>query len=125
MNFVFSLEIYPFDIMVSIGETDEELGARLREVGINEIEDNIWHYENTGLGRSVSFPNNQTLLRLRNKPETGLDHGTLAHEIFHICEFVLSKINIPLTRDSDEAYAYLIGFVTKRIYEEVFSEEPE
>jgi hypothetical protein len=125
MNFIFSLEIYPFDVMVSIGENDEELKEKLNEVGVDAEGDNNWHYEATGLGRAISFPGNQTLLRLRNKPETTADYGTLAHEIFHICEFILHKVGINLTRDSDEAYAYLIGFVTRKIYESIFIEETE
>ncbi len=123
MNFIFSLEVYPFDVMVSVGETDEELKEKLNYVGIEPEGDNNWHYEFLGLGRTVSFPSGQSLLRLRNKPETVDEYGMLAHEIFHVCEFILHKIGLNLTRESDEAYAYLIGFVTKKVYEQIFSEE--
>lgn len=36
------------------------------------------------------------------------DHGALAHEAFHCAEHILSERGQRLTRDSTEAYAYLI-----------------
>jgi hypothetical protein len=125
MNFIFSLEVYPFDVMVSVGQTDDDLKEILKGVGVDPNLDDNWRYEQTGVWRAISFPGNQTLLRLPNKPESVDEHGTLAHEIFHVCDFILHKVGVTLTRESDEAYAYLIGFVTKKIYEHLFAEESE
>ena len=50
-----------------------------------------------------------------NLPKDIKGLSILAHEIFHIANFTLEKAGINLTSDSDEAYSYLIEFLTKKI----------
>lgn len=52
-------------------------------------------------------------------PKSVTDYGTLAHEIFHAVTFILTRIGMSLTNESDEAYAYLIGYLTKEIYKHI------
>ena len=57
------------------------------------------------------------LLWLKQKPPFPAYHmGCLVHEIFHCTEFILSKVGIKLSNKSDEAYAYLIGYITENIF---------
>lgn len=45
------------------------------------------------------------------------DHmGTLAHEIFHAADLILREKGLRLDDSSDEAWAYLIGYITKQFY---------
>lgn len=46
-------------------------------------------------------------------------HGWLAHEVFHAVTFLFHRIGMRLSRKSDEAYAYAIDDLTRRIYEEM------
>lgn len=43
-------------------------------------------------------------------------HRTLGHEIFHAGYKALDAMGFTLTDDSQEAYAYLIGFITEQFY---------
>ena len=44
------------------------------------------------------------------------DFVTLNHEIFHCTIFILKRIGVSLSDDSEEAYAYLYEYITKMIY---------
>ena len=48
-----------------------------------------------------------------------LDHETIAHEIFHLVILIMHGVQIPITVDGHEAHAYLCGWITKWVYEEL------
>lgn len=62
------------------------------------------------------FPTGQTLLWLNEKPNSVSGLATLNHEIFHCACFILERVGIVYSESSDEAYAYLIEYLTKQIY---------
>lgn len=118
MNFIIDLVVYPFDFMVSVAQTDAELKKALRKYNITDP---------TGIERinneeakCVNFEGNQTLIRLYKYPKTAFDYGNLQHEIFHGVQFLFFKINLPLTVESGEAYAYLIDYLTTEIYKRLW-----
>lgn len=57
------------------------------------------------------------ILWMPKKPETAQDWGFLSHEIFHTAYAVMRKIGVTPSDDSEEVYAYLISYLTKRIIE--------
>ena len=122
LNFIIPLVIYPFDVMVSIGETHEELNKRLKRYDISLDQEESDHFDRTSLqGRTILFPTGQTILRLKKVPETPFEYGVLAHEIFHAATFILHRVGIKLElQTSDEAYSYLIGYLTAEIYIKIF-----
>lgn len=114
LNFIIPLVVYPYDIMVSIGETDKQLEKELLKFGIS------WDnkFKCSGAGRTVMTDNNQTIVRLGWWPESNKDLGTLQHEIFHAVSLIFDEIGMPLmVCTSCEAYAYLIGYLTEQIYD--------
>lgn len=117
INFILPLVVYPFDVMVSFGQSDDQLKDCLKKRGIKW--DEILEMPPTGLGRTAMLDGNQTILRLKDVPISVTDYGTLAHEIFHAVVFILDRVGIELCRQSDEAYAYLIGYITKEIYKRI------
>lgn len=118
-------EVYPFDVLISIGETDEQfvktIARNLPPDAIEELENDldIVKLGKTTLARTMMFETNQIVIRFKNKPITCKDHGVIAHELFHAAEFILRVIKTPLTPDSNEVYAYLIGFLTTKFYEKL------
>lgn len=50
-----------------------------------------------------------------------IDANTLAHEAFHATRFTMESIPIPLGDDSEEGWAYYIGWVAQCIFD--FAEE--
>lgn len=116
LNFVIPLVVYPFDVMVSIAEPNENLKKRLIKCGVNESEIDLDHSV-TNRGRCVMFSGNQTLIRVYVRPETPAQYSHLQHEVFHAVQFIMDRIGMPLTYESGEAYAYLVGYLTEKIYQ--------
>lgn len=117
VNRIIPLVVYPFDVMISIGQSDQELKKVLNKYGV-DVSDNVWHFRSpTSNGRTVMFPGNQTLIRLRHAPKTPKQKGEFAHEVFHAVTFVMDRIGMKLiVCKSDEAYSYLTGYLTEQVY---------
>lgn len=117
LNFIIPLVVYPFDVMVSMGQTDEQL-EKILDKYLIEAPDTTWKWHNeTAQGRFCILSSNQGLIKLRNIPETPVQYGYLQHEIFHYVTHILDRIGMKLIlMKSDEAYAYMIGYLTEEIY---------
>lgn len=122
INFIIPLILYPFDVMISIGQDDNELEKVLNKIS-NLTEDDIYACKYPSIfvkGRAVMFTTNASIIRLKKLPETSEEYGILAHEIFHIVTFIMNRVGMKLKLlVSDEAYAYLIGYLTTEIYKQI------
>ena len=120
-NFIIPFIIYPFDVMVSVNQTDDELLKSVKQFGLNrnDISEILNLHETVKARTLMLLTTNQTFIRLKSKPKKASEYGTLQHEIFHAIDFIFRKIGISLSADSDEAYAYLIGYLTEKIYEKL------
>jgi len=117
-NFIIPLVIYPFDLMISVAETEEQLGVILNKY-ISE-EETEWKWDNkTAEGRCCIFTTNQGLIRLRKKPITNTDYAVLQHEIFHYTMHIFRRIGMTWCVKSDEAYSYMIQYLTDKIYSQI------
>lgn len=113
INFIVPLVIYPFDVMVSLGQSDEELKNTISKYDI-DWSDNM---KVKGSGLFYMSDRNQSLIRMKCIPESDIDFGYLQHEIFHAVTFILYRIGMKLVLlKSDEAFAYLCQFLTVEIY---------
>lgn len=123
-NFIVPLVLFPFDIMFSIGESNElfdrSLFDRLQKCDYDSLKASeriIWDMGDTCRGRCVhNYEGGQTIIRVKgiNTPE---HHGVLAHEIKHAIDFILwHKLGIVPTKNNDELFAYAIGYVTEQVY---------
>lgn len=115
-NFIIPLVVYPFDVMVSLGETDEQLKSKLKPFGVSWSDD----MQCIGIGRFCMNEKNQSIIRLKHYPKTPQDFGCLQHEIFHCVTHLLNRMGMKLILlKSDEAYAYLVGYLTEQIYNKI------
>lgn len=122
LNFIIPLVIYPFDVLVSIGETNKEIKkCLLKYTNITDEDIELSQFKNhTITGRSAMFSSNQSLIRLKYYPTEAKDFGVLQHEIFHCVTVIMDAIGMKFkVFKSDEAYAYLIGYLTTEIYKKI------
>jgi hypothetical protein len=118
-SFVVPLMLYPFDVLVSVGQNEDQLGRVLDKMPALTHDDiKACAYPSPFVtGRAVMFTTNVSIIRLRKLPVTSADFGTLAHEVFHIVTFVMDRVGMSFNLGtSDEAYAYLTGYLTEQIY---------
>lgn len=117
--FVIDHGTYPFDILVAIGASHQEILDWLwekRKFKPDEEEKEKLYM--SGIGRTVMLRNGATILRLDNVKKKTDFHANLAHEVFHATEFLFNKIGIKHDSEiSSEAFAYQIGYITGSIYE--------
>jgi hypothetical protein len=114
-NFIIQYHVYPFDLMVSMGQSDKAVLKALKskcykdDVDLDLIKVN-------GQGRCVMFSGGQTIIRMKHLPDCAAQFGYLQHEVFHAVEFLFNRIGITHSNDSSEAFSYLIGYITTEIY---------
>lgn len=46
----------------------------------------------------------------------GMSHRTIAHEVFHVVTMLMRNVGVKITSKNDEAYAYMIDWVTGWVY---------
>lgn len=119
-NFIVKIGHYPFDLMVSLGETNDQVFKSIRRLNIDAIDNIDCKFDGDGsVGRVVEFTSGQYLLRLRYFPETAADYGVLQHEIFHVVEFLFRTLRVGLCEETSEVYAYLLQYLSTIIYAEI------
>lgn len=113
--FVVNCAVYPIDILVSFGDTKKqlcrELSKSLPEYIIKSLKEQEFKE-----GKSAMFPTGQVLLWLKKEPSSVEELAILNHEIFHCTCFILERVGVIYSENSDEAYAYLIQYITNQIY---------
>jgi hypothetical protein len=109
-----SYVIYPFDLLVSFHKNYSELEKELMDILPQDVHGEISSFNTKEKisGRTIMFSSGQTCIWFRV-----LSHQNIAHEVFHAVEFLMDKIDVRLSRKSDEAYAYMIGYITNEIYD--------
>lgn len=115
MNFVFDTKVYQYDIMVSIDETPEQLRRALKKRWVTDfsgwLEDYLFNLEPTNTARTVWLVWHQIVLIIKTQKYKHNTIGTLAHEVFHIVTLIMNWVGIKYSSDSEEAYAYLTGYI--------------
>lgn len=122
--FVVSHGGYPFDVLVAIGSSDDELHAALDTFTMTLTESDreaikSGPIESGRLGCTILLDCGATILRLRDWHVTPEWHARLAHEIFHAVTMLFERLTMRLTEDSDEAYAYAVENLTRAILQQL------
>jgi hypothetical protein len=112
--FIISYVIYPFELMICCEKKYKKLKKILKTKLPKDVHGEIDECFNVSYnkGRAVMFSSGQTCINFKYKPT----HEMIAHEIFHAVYFFFNRIDMPLCKKSDEAYAYLIGYITEQVY---------
>ena len=115
MKFIVPIDVYDTDVLVYFGKPKKFLKyikPKIDKETYQEIKNAIF----VSNGFAVESKTRQNILFMPAVPNTVKEYATLAHEIFHIVTAILSARDIPLDRNTEECYAYLIGWITKCIY---------
>lgn len=119
MNKFIKNPIYPFSLIVSLGESDVDFLNLIESYEDLDLDNEELSLEQNGwdCGITVLQPrDNKIVLRTNFIPKTPEQIGDLSHEIFHAAQFIFESLRILITEETQEPFAYLIGFYTKEIF---------
>lgn len=107
---IIKTDIYPYEIIISIGNSYKELKEKLSEILPKDMHKEIKRFKGEYNGRTIMFDSGQTVIDFKT-----INARDIAHEAFHAVTFILGTIGMTLSEDSDEAYAYFLGFLVEEI----------
>lgn len=117
------LPIYGGWVIVSINQTDNEMiNSYMKE---REMTDrtaaelacsHVFRDSEITLGRTAHLSGN-VIVRIYDELKSPREFNTLVHELLHATDFILDFRGLSLVDGSDEAYAYLIGYLMEKIME--------
>ena len=119
--FIVNYDLYPYDIAVSFGQTNEQIAKCLYKNFPKEDHKALENIINSKtIGKCTMVPSGITVIRIKELPRVSFDFGVLAHEIFHAVEFLMERIGMQYDINfSSEAYAYAIQYLTEKIYKKL------
>ena len=103
------IAVYGFDLFYIVSSWDECV-EKFKENFEDDISDKC-----TGTGWATSLiTGNDTAYFIWIDDEVGFD--VIAHEAFHAMKFILiNYAGLTLSCDSDEAFAYLLGYIIRQV----------
>ena len=121
-SFVVKCGIYPFDVLVSVAQTDAALRRALHVRGVDSGFEDAFTMSETVDARFLMDESGKSLIRFKHVLD---DHArmqsVIAHESLHATHHILNRVGISLVPESEEAFTYLLGYlveqINKRIYE--------
>lgn len=120
MHKVIPIEIYNTDLLVYFGDVQGVKEALQKYIGEDKAEETMRNFGNvrkTTIARTCIAANGGVVLWMPLIPDNTKDYATLAHETLHAAAFIMRKAGIQFSADTEEAYAYLIGYITLQIEE--------
>lgn len=116
MTEIIRVDIYNRDVLVHTGNL-KPLRKYLRKfIGKETIREVMDMLSRSSLGKTVEIENSGLIVYIPKYSDTPKCRAVLVHELFHVSYMILKKAGIDCTDYSDEAYAYLLQFLTERAF---------
>jgi len=108
---IIPLDVYGHDIVVSIGQSDDDLYEQIQE-NISRKQFDKHMANQKSIATTHKLKTGSILIRFKDDIN---DSGIVAHEAFHAVVFLFKKIGIDFVYESEEAYAYTLEYLTNQI----------
>ena len=122
------IPIYGRMVLISLGQTDEELLDCFKGCEVKNPKKEVKSIQLSATcdGRGGIMKGTDGIIRLSEYDDTDpYLRGVLAHEIHHCVFRMLDALGFTHHEDSDEAYAYLTGFIHQEFLEAIQSNKEE
>jgi len=108
---IIPLDVYGHDIVVSIGQSDDDLYEQIQEnISRKQFDKHMANQKSTATTHKLKT--GSILIRFKDDIDNA---GIVAHEAFHAVVFLFKKIGIDFAYESEEAYAYTLEYLTNQI----------
>jgi hypothetical protein len=108
---IIPIDVYGHDIVVSIGQSDDDLYEQIQE-NISRKQFDKHMANQKAIATTHKLKTGAILIRFKDNID---DAGIVAHEALHAVVFLFKKIGIDFTYESEEAYAYTLEYLTNQI----------
>jgi len=108
---IIPIDVYGHDIVVSIGQSDEDLYEQIQE-NISRKQFDKHMANQKSIATTHKLKTGSILIRFKDDIN---DPGIVAHEALHAVVFLFKKIGIDFAYESEEAYAYTLEYLTNQI----------
>ena len=108
---IIPLDVYGHDIVVSIGQSDDNLYEEIKE-NISKKRFDKFFANQTSIATTFKLKTGCILIRFKDDID---NPGIVAHESFHAIVYLFKKIGIEYCYESEEAYAYTLEYLTNQI----------
>lgn len=109
---------YPFQVLFCFNCDDKYVANKLKRLGVVDEDSTIHNFDGKEAGRFVIWYAgiNVAMVRLCWHPNNARMMAVLAHEIFHVVVSIMDHVGVKLNlEDSQEAYAYLTGYLMEEV----------
>ena len=108
---IIPLDVYGHDIVISIGQSDDDLYEQIKEnISIKQFDKHMANQKS--IATTHKLKTGSILIRFKDDID---NPGIVAHEAFHAVVFLFKKIGIDFVYESEEAYAYTLEYLTNQI----------
>ena len=108
---IIPLDVYGHDIVISIGQSDDDLYEEIKE-NISKKKFDKRFANQTSIATTFKLETGCIIIRFTDNID---NPGIVAHEAFHAIVFLFKKIGIEYCYESEEAYAYALEYLTNQI----------
>ena len=113
MFFRISIGLYRTTLFVSVGQTYEGILSCLKKNRV-DIPKELSPMPKTASARTIHFDDGTNLIEMPEADFDSLDFfEAFTHEVMHVVFDILNKRGFTLSLESEEAYTYLMGYLTK------------
>lgn len=126
-HFVFKFDIFPIELIVSVGYSKEELKNK-NLPSLQEIDfDSFGKLNENSDGKFVGFQDGSALIMMRdfNSRSSGSCFSvsrTIVHECTHYVLFVFERIGMKMNSETEELFAYMMERVVSELTNKISDE---
>lgn len=122
IQFVLSLDLFPYECLVAINKTPKQVPKQLTEYG-KPLSREMYDYIKSKPANSAVYifnPDSATSVIFINAPNIERSISLFDHEKIHFLHHVFTKIGMPLTDSTEEAWAYSSEYLMKNFLSKIF-----
>lgn len=122
LNFIVSVDALYRDVMIHFGSKESLKEELLRYSDEKSVETAMEAANFSGKGCTYINQESKTFfVWMPHIPKSSEDYGFLAHELFHAVVGIMQIIGVAPAEESEEVYAYVLGFLMEKTVERCFT----
>ena len=111
----FPIDLFKHGVKVIFGSEEELLASAQKDGLKEEVKESL---KELGCFKMATFllSTGDAIIYGKDFKHINSEYATISHEIFHAVSHVLRNVGIEHTPDTEEAYAYIIEYLTQEIF---------